>query len=61
MRIQANPTALASYGLDLKIYAPFLDKRMSIRLKGCWMGRDSPTRSMRMTSCFQAASTVTSL
>ena len=51
VRIQANPTALASYGMSLE------DLRTVPRV--CWMGRGNRTQSMRMTSYFRAISIAT--
>ena len=57
VRIQANPTQLAAYGLNLEDFAAPSSPPTSIRRRGTSMGRVSPFRSVPTISCCRAATT----
>ena len=54
VRIQANPTALASYGLNLEDLRSAIVAANVNQAKGNFDGRTRPTRSAPTTSCFRA-------
>ncbi len=54
VRIQANPTALASYGLSLEDLRTVLGQANVDQAKGSWKISGRHSLSPRMTSCFPA-------
>ena len=57
VRIQANPTQLASYGLNLEDVRNAITAANVNQAKGNFDGRISPTRSAPTTSCSPAPTT----
>lgn len=57
VRIQANPTALASYGLGLETFAPQLIRQTSIKPKGISTASSKHTRSGQTINFYPAIPT----